>query len=290
MAIENVSRVLREHAPDASPGIEVWMACLARDANTPDGTWHGRYAEEAAAYQDACRADVGRVHETLASREAELTAVAGEAAFARALRSARVLVQYEAMATGNGSRDAFMAENALWLLDHLGPDARIVLWAHNGHVKRSEQRMGRYLADALGDDLVTLGFAFGGGSFNAVLWNGASYAGLRDHAVTEVPPGSYEAWFRSTGLPRFVLDLRERSRTEEDQAWLHGPRQLRSIGAAFDPRVPLSYFHDVMLTRDFDAIVWFEETRASRLLPFDPPASFHPSPFGAGWMARAGGG
>jgi hypothetical protein len=30
-----------------------------------------------------------------------------------------------------------MAENVTWLLDQAGPDARIALWAHNGHVGMS---------------------------------------------------------------------------------------------------------------------------------------------------------
>ncbi len=289
MAITNVERFVDRVAPDATAEVGARLACLAKDANAPDGTSQSRYANETASYQDACRADVERVYDLLASRSAALAAAGGEQALATALRSARIVVQYEAMASGNGSRDAFMAENALWLLDRLGPGARIVLWAHNGHVKTSGQSMGQYLSDALGDDLVTLGFAFGSGSFNAVLATGSGYAGLQAHTVSDVPPLSYEDYFRSAGLPRFVLDLRGRSGAAPDEAWLQGPRLLRSVGAVFDPGRPFSFFYDVSLPHDFDAVVWFRSTQASRILPFDPPPTFYPSVVGAGGLSRAGG-
>jgi len=290
MAIANVERYVDRVLPDATAEVGARLACLAKDANGPDGSSQQRYTDESAAYQDACRADLALVHAMLASRQDELSAIDGEEAFARALRSARILVQYAEAVRGAGTRDAFMAENALWLLDRLGPDGRIVLWAHNGHVSMSGGSMGRYLREALGDDLVTLGFAFGGGSFNAVLSTGSGYAGLRAHTVHDVPVGSYESYFRSAQVPRFVLDLRGRSTSSPEEAWLQGPRPFRAVGAVFDPDRPFSYFYDAELPLDFSAVVWFESTQASRILPYEPPATFYPSPFGAGGMARAGGG
>jgi erythromycin esterase-like protein len=35
------------------------------------------------------------------------------------------------MTSNRRSRDAAMADNAAWLLDQLGPEGKIVLWAHN---------------------------------------------------------------------------------------------------------------------------------------------------------------
>lgn len=44
-------------------------------------------------------------------------------------------MEYEEMASQRSTRDAAMAENAGWLLDQVGPDGKIVLWAHNGHIQ-----------------------------------------------------------------------------------------------------------------------------------------------------------
>ena len=50
----------------------------------------------------------------------------------------------------------------------------MVLWAHNGHVKKDGRpkgfpMMGHYLAQAHGDDQVVFGFGFHHGSFQAIV-------------------------------------------------------------------------------------------------------------------------
>src|SRR5712691_11469452 len=52
-------------------------------------------------------------------------------------------------------RDRYMAENARWLLDQEKPAARMMIWAHNGHVSFGEgpfvyKPMGAYLKEMLG--------------------------------------------------------------------------------------------------------------------------------------------
>lgn len=52
-----------------------------------------------------------------------------------------------------------MADNLLWLRGQY-PDSRIVLWAHNGHISKADDRLGRWLQDRLGADYVNFGFTF----------------------------------------------------------------------------------------------------------------------------------
>lgn len=68
-------------------------------------------------------------------------------------------IQYAEMEAGITSRDASMADNAVWLTEQLGPDGRIVLWAHNFHVSEQQGAMGAFLPPRLGSDLVILGFS-----------------------------------------------------------------------------------------------------------------------------------
>jgi erythromycin esterase len=69
-------------------------------------------------------------------------------------------------------RDSAMADNIRWIMDQEGPDAKVVVWAHNGHVARKSEGgvewMGSRLAKSLGADLVIFGFAFNRGEFQAV--------------------------------------------------------------------------------------------------------------------------
>jgi erythromycin esterase len=50
-----------------------------------------------------------------------------------AVQNARVVLQTMQMRAGEVSRDRSMADNVKWILDQ-NPGAKIVLWAHNGHV------------------------------------------------------------------------------------------------------------------------------------------------------------
>src|SRR5690349_5403948 len=91
-----------------------------------------------------------------------------------AIQNARVVQQAAAMRVGVASRDRSMALNVKWILDQ-NPNAKIVLWAHNGHVSRgpmSYRSMGQELQDMYGSQMVVFGFGFNRGSFQAIGGNG----------------------------------------------------------------------------------------------------------------------
>jgi erythromycin esterase len=66
-------------------------------------------------------------------------------------------------------RDEAMAANVAWILEQEGLEAKIMLWAHNGHVRTtlSDGRtwMGGHLRKRFGNEMVVMGFAFNQGSF-----------------------------------------------------------------------------------------------------------------------------
>lgn len=68
-------------------------------------------------------------------------------------------------------------------------------------------------------------------------------------------PGSYEAVFHETGVPRFLLSLREPAVAEA----LAGPRLER-----------VSHYFEARLPRQFDAVIHVDETRA--LVPLERSA------------------
>jgi erythromycin esterase-like protein len=107
---------------------------------------------------------------------------------------------------------------------------------------------------------VVIGFAAGGGQYTAVVQN----KGLRsDNKLQEPVEGSYEAYFRASGEPNFMLDLRKASKDTPGSGWLTGSLPFRSIGAlAMDEQ-----FSPANLCELFDIITYFDQTTASRLLP-----------------------
>ncbi len=190
--------------------------------------------------------------------------------FAWGLQSARIVAQSEAVhsKTGAGNRDYFMAENARWLLDQAGPGGKIVLWAHNGHVITLDRRMGGYLRSWYGDQMVVFGFDFYLGSFNAVTNHGGVYGALTAFRAENPYSDSYEYVFRGSNVPRFFLDLRDPSSPPAVGSWILGPRQLRHVGATYDDIYRRLYFYSTQLPKEFDVVVYFQDTSPSVLLPF----------------------
>ena len=173
-----------------------------------------------------------------------------------------------------------MAENAAWLLDQAGPDAKMVLWAHNGHVADDPMlgesgSMGYYLRRKYLDDMVIVGFDFYQGSFRAVTHSGIGvYAGLDEHFVGPPPPYSYEDYFQWAGMNRLVLDVRGVDLETPATSWLAGPRLMRFIGALFTPTNPDAYLYEVNLPSLYDLIIYFDTTSASIGLPSRRPESW----------------
>jgi erythromycin esterase len=158
------------------------------------------------------------VHTGRTSRER--VAVAGRCA-ATARHTDAFLQAMAAAATrtyaGANIRDAAMAENVEWIL---GREERIVVAAANGHVQRwpfaipgltsGLTTVGEHLAAALGDDLVVVATAFGGGE---LFLHRPIPGGPPGHTETftqrmTADEGSVDALLATAGLPHYLLDLR----------------------------------------------------------------------------------
>jgi erythromycin esterase len=222
--------------------------------------------------KNTCQWDLSRVYDSLLVHRQEYEARTSEKEFALALRSARVAIQGEAEFSTGQWRDLFMAENAQWLLDQGGPDAKIVLWAHNGHVETVSTTMGGYLRETYGRQMVVFGFDFYQGSFNAVTWNfvtnkPAGQGLTLQHGGTP-PSDSYEYGFRGADIPRFFLDLRKYSTNMSSTTWITSPHKFRSVGAIYDPNNPSSCFYQYYLPSTFDVVIYIQDSSPSTLLPF----------------------
>ena len=284
LAIQNVLDYLLTVDPVAAAQTSTDFACLSAFANGPRGFagMETRYENQPQSYRDACADDLHAVHDALLARREEYEAASSVAEFALAERSARVALQFEDMKSvrTQGARDYYMAENASWLLDQAGPDAKMVLWAHNGHVADNptygeSASMGYYLRQRYQEDLVIAGFDFFQGGFRAVTYVGYNqYGGVEDHVVGPPLPTSYEDYFHSSGMERMVLDLRSVDLGTAGTSWLAGPRLMRSIGAVFSPTNPNSYFYEVSVPDRYDWIIYFDSTSAAVGLPFRYPESW----------------
>lgn len=155
------------------------------------------------------------------------------------------------------SRDTYMTENILWIKSQ-NLDSKIVVWAHNSHIKETGNRMGRYLADSLKSDYLSIGFSFFEGDYTAFGENG-----LTSYKAQNAEPGSYEYLFNEVEEPMFLLDLRPiKNSNQELLKSLFQNSYFRRVGAL----KTTNEFYKTDLIDDFDIIVFIKKSSNSILL------------------------
>jgi erythromycin esterase-like protein len=191
-----------------------------------------------------------------------------------AIQNARVVEQCMQGRADEVYRDASMAANIKWILDQ-NPGAKIVVWAHNGHVNFGGPSgkytpMGEWLRQGFGHQMVVFGFAFNQGSFQAVE-QGKS---LRDFTVGPAPASGFDAMLASTGIPLFALDLRRLPQSGPAADWFQEAHPARGIGAVYSEAGAASYFRPLVAPKAFDVMLYVDKTTAARKNgPLPPPAA-----------------
>ncbi len=249
MARSNVTQYLQEVDPQAAKQVQDDYSC-----------YPGNSA--------ACQKKLQQVYNWMDQHQADYTAKSSAEKYRLALHSARLAIQSQEFTASNDNgliRDRYMAENVAWILDQAGPDAKIVLWAHNGHVGMSPdpnfQTMGDHLRQRYGDQMVVFGQLFYQGSFHAY-----GTTNLQTFQVDAPPADSYESFLHQAGLPRFFLDLRSVKPGGAASDWLLAPHPFRQVGSGYHPNVWESGFLTAALARTFDVIIYFQDTSPSRTL------------------------
>lgn len=176
-------------------------------------------------------------------------------------------VMYYGGAESWNLRDTHMFETLEHLLEARGPRSKAIVWAHNSHIGdarftdmgnvRGELNVGQLCRQRFGDQAALIGFGTHAGTVAAATdWDG-------DMEVKTVRPShrdSVERLCHDSGVPRFLLDL---GRHAALRRRLLEPLLERFIGVIYRPETELmSRYSDVSLPQQFDAYVWFDETRA----------------------------
>ncbi len=182
-----------------------------------------------------------------------------------AFQNARILWQYAANYFNSPSRDESMAENVKWILDE-NPSAKIVLWAHNGHVRKDNdgfeyKSMGEYLNNFYGKQMIAIGFATAEGTYTAVQRDRKKFIGLDSSNTIISKDGSYESIFTTADAANFLLDIRNILKNGVGGEWITEKRFFRSIGAVAMPKFQ---FAKINLTTHFDMIIFIKKTSASK--------------------------
>ena len=164
-------------------------------------------------------------------------------------------------------RDRHMAETLDHLVVHLDKQAnrtKIVVWEHNSHLgdaratdmaEAGELNLGQLVRERYSDYAVLVGFSTYIGTVTAA----SSWGGAAEHKrVRSALPESYEALFHDTGLPRFLLCLRDSNQAIKG---LRQSRLERAIGVIYLPQTErASHYFYARLPDQFDAVIHFDQT------------------------------
>ncbi|MDX6530515.1 MAG: hypothetical protein QOH41_2805 [Blastocatellia bacterium] len=190
------------------------------------------------------------------------------------IQNARVVLQCMQLRTNEVSRDQSMADNIKWILDQ-NPGAKIVVWAHNGHVGTSNNfgfdPMGTALRRMFGSQMVVFGFAFNQGSFRAVEMP-PSKNGLQTFNIDPAPEGSLDAMLASAKLQVAAIDLHALPKDGPVANWFSEARTTRSIGAVYSEQFADKFFAKQVIPKVYDALFFVEKTTAARGLKEKPGA------------------
>lgn len=188
-------------------------------------------------------------------------------------------------------RDQHMAETLDALAEHLGGQGRlpkVVVWEHNSHIgdaratqmgRMGELNVGQLAREAYGNEACLIGFTTHSGTVRAAsAWDGEP----EEKAVRPGMAGSYERLFHEAGVPAFWLRLNQRGEVRDA---LMEDRLERAIGVIYRPETERqSHYFDASISRQFDLVVHFDETRAVEPLPaVEEGDAFPPDTFPSGY-------
>src|SRR4051812_20659841 len=194
------------------------------------------------------------------------------AANARLVKDAEAYyrVMYQGSAESWNLRDTHMFDALNMILDAKGPGAKAIVWAHNSHVgnaaftdmgmERGELNIGQLTKEKFGDQARLIGFGTHSGTVAAADdWDEP----MQVKRVNPSLPESHERKSHEAGVGRFMLDLREGALDPQLRSELMEPRLERFIGVIYRPETERwSHYSEAILSRQFDAWVWFDQTSA----------------------------
>jgi len=177
-------------------------------------------------------------------------------------------------------RDRHMTETIQALVDHFdarGQRTKVIVWAHNSHLgdaaatemgRRGEWNVGQLVRRVFAGNSFLAGFTTSTGSVAAASdWD----APVELKSIRPPLAGSCEELLRETGISEFFLLLGNGGRIDEALA---RPRLQRAIGVIYRPDTErISHYFHASLSRQFDALLHFDETSA--VAPLDRNSGWH---------------
>jgi erythromycin esterase len=181
--------------------------------------------------------------------------------FAWASHNVTILEQKTYSLIDTTERDRAMAENIVWI-SHANPNAKIVVWAHNEHIKKYDQSylpMGKHLSNFFGSQYKAVGLTTLQGKYTAMIRSSFKPSSLsRDIAIPVSETETLESNLNKINKPLLLLNL-VAVRHKLKPIFLNKPILCLDVGAI---EIPKPYvLQNVNL--GYDGVIFIKSTTAS---------------------------
>jgi erythromycin esterase len=275
---EDVVSYLRRAAPARAVSADSVLAPLAEQPDTSGSSFVVHFYGFTPEQKAATKAAVRQLLEHFVAQRNSFVESTSATEYEQALQALRRMVQftdahsrasggYDDPESGLATRDRYMAENVMALLESAGLGAMVVIWSHNGHIAHSGYRMGHYLRESLGDRYYAFGLAFDRGGFRAMdITQPAPYP-IKEFEVGHAVDESVGWYLKQAGIGDMFVDFRGAPDVGPVADWLRRLHPLRSIGNGYVPN-PLArsgYGWPPVVPADaFDGFFFVEQVTPAR--------------------------
>lgn len=264
--LEAVRAYIRKVDPNSIEKFNSWFACMPVYSSAI-----AAYRAQSAEEKDSCRNNLMEAYNYILAQRSSYEILSSPKDWAYALRITHNLLQVERSYSlqdrteFNSLRQQYMVDNISWIVSQVEVNERIVLWTHNGH----GSELDRDLSALENLDVVSFGLTFYEGEFLAF---GRDQQGQLDGQLLPrrafLPPSdSYEHYFQSAGIPRFILNLQSISPRSEATEWLYQHHALRAVGCCYNYEDPDFHFsYRPILSEEFDLVIFIDQVSPSHVL------------------------
>jgi erythromycin esterase len=162
-------------------------------------------------------------------------------------------------------RDRHMQQTLKRLTEHLGPNSKIIVWAHNTHVgdarftdmaAQGMVNLGQLAREEFGQQNV---FAVGSGSYQGSVIAASTWgAAIQQMPVPAAPNNSWEGYLHSIGASNKLIFSNEIATV----AGLQQPVGHRAIGVVYDPSAETGNYVPSTIPKRYDAFLYIDHTTA----------------------------
>jgi erythromycin esterase len=173
-------------------------------------------------------------------------------------------------------RDSVNILNVNWIMENLLNGGKVVLWAHNGHIRNGYMNddggkahtLGFWLHSQYGASYYPVATEFYDGHFLA--WDncrGHDFLFV-DNKAAFPPVDSYTYLFEQAGVPLFFLDFSQIINTDVNASWIFGQKRIRMIGALYCQYSDFQYYDTLSLPEYYSGIVFLETSHPTTNISF----------------------